>query len=52
LHNAFALALEERFIDRNPMESVDREKTTPINRTQHKWAEVERILAWISTDRN
>ena len=35
LHNAFALALEERFIDRNPMESVDREKTTPINRTQH-----------------
>jgi integrase len=44
LHNAFALALEERFIDRNPMESVDREKTTPINRTQHKWNEVERIL--------
>ena len=44
LDNAFALALEERFIDRNPMASVDREKTTPINRTQHKWNEAERIL--------
>jgi hypothetical protein len=44
LHNAFALALEERFIDRNPMDSVEREKATPINRTQHKWAEAERIL--------
>jgi integrase len=45
LHNAFALALEERFIDRNPMESVDREKGTPINRTQHSWADAERTLA-------
>ncbi len=44
LHNAFALALEERFIDRNPMESVDREKTTPINRIQHNWADAERML--------
>jgi len=30
LHSAFALALEERFIDRNPLDSVEREKTTPI----------------------
>ena len=44
LHNAFALALEERFIDRNPMESVDREKAAPINRTQHSWADAERLL--------
>jgi hypothetical protein len=44
LDNAFALALEERFIDRNPMASVDREKTTPINRSQHSWADAERIL--------
>ena len=44
LDNAFALALEERFIDRNPMASVDREKTTQINRTQHSWADAERIL--------
>ena len=44
LKDAFDLALEERFIDRNPLESVGREKTTPINRTQHKWAEAERIL--------
>ena len=44
LHNAFDLALEERFIDRNPLESVDREKTTPINRTQQTWADAERIL--------
>jgi integrase len=44
LHNAFALALEEQFIVRNPMESVDREKTTPINRTQLSWEDAERIL--------
>jgi integrase len=44
LHSAFALALEERFIDRNPMDSVDREKTTPINRSQHSWADAERVL--------
>ncbi len=44
LHSAFALALEERFIDRNPMGSVDREKTTPINRTQLSWADAERML--------
>ena len=44
LHNAFALALEERFIDRNPMESVDREKSAPINRTQHSWGDAERTL--------
>lgn len=44
LHNAFDLALEERFIDRNPMASVDREKTTPINRSQHSWADAERLL--------
>ena len=44
LHNAFDLALEERFIDRNPMALVDREKTTPINRSQHSWADAERIL--------
>jgi integrase len=45
LCNAFDLALEERFIDRNPMASVDREKGTPINRTQHSWADAERTLA-------
>ena len=44
LYNAFALALEERFIDRNPLESVDREKTAPINRIQHNWADAERML--------
>lgn len=47
LHNAFALALEERFIDRNPMESVDREKTTPINRTQLTWEDAQRILDYV-----
>jgi len=44
LKYAFALAVEEKFIDSNPMESVNREKTTPINRSQHSWADAERIL--------
>jgi integrase len=44
LHNAFALALEERFIERNPMDSVDREKTTPITRTQQTLEDAQRIL--------
>ena len=47
LHNAFALALEERFIDRNPLESVDREKATPINRTQLTWEDAQRILEYV-----
>ena len=47
LHNAFDLALEERFIDRNPLESVDREKTTPINRTQQTWEDAQRILEYV-----
>ncbi len=45
LHNAFALALEERCIERNPMDAVEREKAAPINRTQQSWAEAERTLA-------
>jgi hypothetical protein len=44
LHDAFALAHEENVIPRNPMASVKREKTEPINRSQHTWADAERIL--------
>lgn len=49
LHNALALALEERFIDRNPMESVDREKTTPITRKQQTWEDAQRILEYVKS---
>ena len=49
LHEAFALAQEEDFIPRNPMESVKREKIEPINRTQLKWADAERILEDVKT---
>ncbi len=44
LNDAFDLALEEGFIARNPMVSVNREKPAPINRNQHTWADAERIL--------
>ena len=44
LHDAFDLAVEENFIHRNPMDSVKREKTEPIKRTQHKWSDAERVL--------
>jgi len=44
LQDAFALALEENFINRNPMASVKREKAEPINRRQHAWEDAERIL--------
>jgi len=49
LHEAFALAQEEDFIPRNPMESVKREKIEPINRIQLKWADAERILEDVKT---
>ena len=42
LHNAFALALEEGFINRNPVTFVQKEKTEPIQRNQHKWEDAER----------
>jgi integrase len=45
LHDAFDLALEENLIQRNPMDSVKREKTEPINRQQLNWADAERVLA-------
>jgi len=44
LHDAFALAQEEDFIPRNPIDLVKREETEPINRTQLKWAEADRVL--------
>jgi len=44
LNEAFDLALEEGMIARNPTALVKREKTEPINRSQHKWADAERIL--------
>ena len=44
LHDAFDLAVEENFIQRNPLDSVKREKTEPIRRTQHKWEDAERVL--------
>ena len=44
LHEAFELALEEGMLARNPMTLVKREKQEPINRSQHKWADAERIL--------
>jgi integrase len=44
LKDAFDLALEEHFIANNPMAAVDREKSTPINRSQHSWADAERVL--------
>ena len=44
LQDAFALAEEENFIQRNPMASFKREKAEPINRNQLKWDEAERIL--------
>jgi site-specific recombinase XerD len=44
LQEAFALAVEESFIARNPMSWVKREKTEPVNRNQHKWMDAERIL--------
>ena len=45
LQDAFALAQEEDFISRNPMTSVKREKTEPINRQQLNWTDAERVLA-------
>jgi integrase len=44
LNEAFALAQEEDHIPRNPMESVKREKSEPIIRTQLKWGDAERVL--------
>jgi integrase len=44
LKDAFDLALEEKVIASNPMAFIDREKTTPINRHQHNWADAERVL--------
>ena len=44
LKDAFDLAFEEKFISRNPLAFVDREKPAPINRQQHNWADAERIL--------
>jgi len=44
LHDAFALAQEEDFISRNPMDAVKREKSEPIVRAQLKWADAEKIL--------
>jgi site-specific recombinase XerD len=52
LHDAFALAQEEDFIPRNPLDSVKREKTEPINRTQLKWAEAEQVLEEVRTRGN
>ena len=52
LHDAFALALEEEFISRNPMDSVKREKPEPINRTQLNWAEAERVLGEVKARGN
>ncbi len=45
LNDAFALAQEEDFISRNPMESVKREKAEPINRKQLNWEDADRVLA-------
>ncbi len=45
LHDAFALAQEEDFISRNPMDLVTREKAEPINRKQLNWEDAERVLA-------
>jgi integrase len=44
LRDAFDLALEENLVQRSPMDSVKREKSEPIVRTQHKMADAERIL--------
>ena len=44
LYNAFALAQEENWIDRNPMDTVKREKAEPINRIQLKWSEAEQVM--------
>ena len=52
LHEAFALAQEEEFIARSPMDSVKREKAEPIIRTQLKWADAERVLEDVKTRGN
>ena len=44
LKDAFDLALEEKFVASNPVTFVDREKTSPINRSQHKWSDAERVM--------
>lgn len=44
LYNAFALALEENWINRNPLDMVKREKAEPINRKQLKWSEAEQVM--------
>ena len=52
LHDAFALAVEEEYLARNPMDSVKREKAEPIVREQLSWEEAERVLAHVKTRGN
>ena len=52
LNNAFGLALEDNWIDRNPMSMVKREKAEPIVREQLNWEEAEQVLAHVKSRGN